>query len=186
MNEYTKGLKKIGQGMFTKCYEDEDGDNVILLSTDVIKECFALWGSKEWEPNDLFLPIERLDYLDSGEMVYRQRKIATGRDVKLRDLKDWHVDLIRWLRINMPTVPQNPYDGYIELYRLFESMPGQFTRYQEQLFDALDDASNTGSDIWMELTPRNLGRIDDNLILLDVFFNIGAVNKTRTSKKRVF
>lgn len=153
----------IKQGRFSKVYS-AGPDHVAIVSEDPIKEGLALFGTKTWKPGQLFMPLERVD-----DSTYKQRRVWVQRGVKHYVSKhQWQ--LYQWLRKNTPRPPEDLDQGYNILYEFFNAIPEQWAMEKEELHLMLSDLSMYGRDIMFEISPRNVGTYQNNLILLDVFF----------------
>src|SRR5690606_11228063 len=56
---------------------------------------------------------------------------------------------------------------------VISSVSHKFSKEKEFLLDALDGCSNYGSNIFFEISPRNVCTDNGKLILIDVFFSRG-------------
>lgn len=144
---YTKGLKLIGKGLFTKCYGSDDSNEVILLSVDQIKECMAFG----WFPEcSLFPIIEKLDYLSDGDFVYKMKRYAKVKSLK-NNLDADQYEIYKTLKLlanKFSDRPHNDYDLYHYWYKTFSTIKDE--ELQQCMLEALDGCSNCGSDINFE------------------------------------
>lgn len=166
----TKGLKLIGQGSFTKCYQ-LNSTTVLLKSTDPIKEAMACG----WFPDSSLFPVVENSAIDG---CYEMEFYPRTRGLKTRlDSDQWQLykDL-KQLFDNRPFI-SNKYDAYSTWYNIFEQLENE--EVKEDLQSALDACCNFGSDINFEISPRNVAVKNGKLILLDCFFSITALEKTR-------
>ena len=167
----TKGLKLIGKGAFTKCYQLND-TTVLLKSEDPIKECMAY----DWFPESDLFPKVGFSSIDGCyEMEYypRVRSLKNNLD---NDQYQIYKDL-REVFNNLET-SINIHDGYSLIYKGFEQLDNEGLK--EIMLEALDACSNCGSDVGFEISPRNVAVKDGKLILLDVFFMKSVLNKVRS------
>ena len=169
----TKGLKLIGKGAFTKCYQLND-TMVLLKSEDPIKECMA----HGWFPeSDLFPKVEFSSIDGCYEMEYFPRVSSLKNNLdseqyqiykELRDIQNkigWSI---------------NVYDSYQKIYEAFEQLDNE--ELKEVMLEALNACSNYGTDICFEISPRNVAVKNGKLILLDVFYIKSVLNKVRGIK----
>lgn len=167
----TKGLKLIGKGAFTKCYQLND-NTVLLKSEDPIKECMA----HGWFPDsDLFPKVEFSSIDGCYEMEYypRVRSLKNSLDP---DQYQIYKDL-REVFNNLET-SINIYDGMNLIYKSFCQIENE--ELQETMIEALHSCGNYGSDVGFEISPRNVAVKNGKLILLDVFFMKSVLNKVRS------
>jgi len=164
-----KELIIIGKGRFSKAYYN--GNSVIVISCDPVKECMSLFGT-----DSLFPTIERLDVLDNGMGVYRmpkyQRITAPKRQLSGTDYSFYR----KLVDISNKPRPFNPYDLYSHWYKLFESELKEYQDYQQQLIGQLDDISNYGTKVCFEVSPRNISACDGKIVLRDIFYIAGALS----------
>jgi hypothetical protein len=159
----TKGLKLIGKGAFTKCYQLND-TTVLLKSEDPIKECMA----HGWFPEtDLFPKVEFSSIDGCYEMEYFPRVTSLKNNLdsdqyqiykELRDIQN----KIGW-SINI-------YESYLEVYKAFEQLDNE--ELKNIMIEALEACGNCGSNVGFEISPKNVAVKKGKLILLDVFYII--------------
>lgn len=178
------GFKKIGTGSFTNCYDMADG-NVLLESIDNVKELFA-YG---WMPESDLLPrIESTDY-DSNKQkageycrYYKAPKYNKVRGYK-KDLKKSDQTIYKQLKSfydNLPPLPTNKKNC---MYTLRDAVKASQLNNElsELLFNCFDCLGNYGTDFWFEISPQNIATDNKgDLILLDCFYYISTLNKTRS------
>lgn len=164
--------KLIGRGAFTKAYLI-DG-RVHLKSSDQIKECMAFG----WFPSSDLFPSVTISHLDGYdyEMDYFPRVSSLKNNLDAPEYAKYLT--LRALAANA-RVPSNTYDGYSVLYGLVESLECEDLR--DDLLEALDGCSNCGSDIWFEISPRNVAVKNGKLVLMDCFYSISALHAKRAS-----
>jgi len=170
-------MKLIGKGCFSKVYE-VDADRVKIVSTDMAKECLALWGFGD---SPLWPVLERIDQLDSGENVFIGKRYKTGRGVKgLLNARSYRLYLALRKCGDCYFQGRNEFDAAQHLRTVFRSMPEEFSEEREAMCAAVDSLLNYGHDVRFEISPRNVAA--DNaggLILLDVFFFRSARPKVK-------
>lgn len=154
----TQKLKLIGKGMFSKVYL-KDEKTVLINSVCYMKECMANWVDSIWFPK-----LEREDY-----QQYTCEYFPKVKSLKSALSKE-HYEIYLQLRsiFNIFDKPRNKYD-------LLDYWRGKFATIsndsiREDLLYFLAEASNYGSDIDFEISPRNVAVKNGNLILLDCFF----------------
>lgn len=166
-------MKLIGRGAFTKAYLLDNG-RVLLKSCDPIKEAMA----HGWFPDSPLFP--KVSYIDveTFEMDYLTRVRAPKRQLNerayalyqaLRDVSDVFCRSLG-----------NKYDGYKDLYYLFETLLNGWEE-KETLLEALNACADWGSDVSFEISPRNISTNDKgDLILADCFFMMSKLEEVRT------
>lgn len=167
----TKGLKLIGKGAFTKCYQLND-TTVLLKSEDPVKECMA----HGWFPDsDLFPKVE----FSSIDGFYEMEFYPRVKSLK-NNLNDDQYQIYKDLRVAMNNVSYtgNMYDSYQAVYNAFNQLDDE--ELKETILEALDACANCGSDVAFEISPRNVAVKNGKLILLDVFFMKSALNEVRS------
>lgn len=167
----TKGLKLIGKGAFTKCYQLND-NTVLLKSEDPIKECMAY----DWFPESgLFPEVE----FSSIEGCYEMEYYPKVRSLK-NNLESDQYQIYKDLRevFNNLETSIDIYKGYSLIYKGFEQLENEDLK--ETMIEALDACTNYGSDVGFEISPRNVAVKNGKLILLDVFFMKSVLNKVRS------
>lgn len=167
----TKGLKLIGKGSFTKCYQLND-TTVLLKSEDPVKECMA-YG---WFPDsDLFPKVEFSSISGFYEMEFYPRVKSLKNN-----LDDDQYQIYKDLRLAMSNIDfvLNIHDSYQKVYDAFDQLDNE--ELKEIMLEALDACTNCGSDVAFEISPRNVAVKNGKLILLDVFFMKSALNKVRS------
>lgn len=164
----TKGLKLIGKGLFSKCYQ-LSAKEVLIQTNDHVKECNALFM-----PYISFIPqIERVDD-DLYVMEYYPKVTSLKNELRPKEYELYKE--LRSLDI-----------GYnVKSYNLMDAWRGQFNtiknkRIREGLNEALDCYGNYGTDICFEISPRNVAVKNGKLILLDCFFIKSQMLKYRTN-----
>ena len=151
-------MKLIGKGSFTKAYLLQNG-RVRLESTDPVKECMAEGYFPE---SKLFPTIKKIEW-----GVYETTYYKPVKSLK-NTLTSLHYSYYKALRDIELRYVQNPYDSYMELSKIFKTLPRQL---QKNLQYAIDGLSNWGTDIGFEISPRNVAVTKTGkLILLDCFF----------------
>lgn len=165
----------IGKGLFTKCYLNEDKVTVNLVSTDYIKECISL----NWFPESRLFPEIKSNDDDTYTMKYFPKVKSLKDNLNSRD---WKLYLI--LRNLTAKYSRNTYDSYCNWREQFETIPDEYEEERTEIIEALDACTNYGSDIGFEISPRNVATDNGNLILLDCFFMISQVSKTRKQLNR--
>lgn len=167
----TKGLKLIGKGAFTKCYQLND-TTVLLKSEDPVKECMA----HGWFPDsDLFPKVE----FSSIDGFYEMEFYPRVKSLK-NNLNDDQYQIYKDLRVAMSNLDYvlNIHDSYEKVYNVFAQLDNE--ELKETMLEALNACSNCGSDVAFEISPRNVAVKNGKLILLDVFFMKSALNKVRS------
>lgn len=167
-----KGLKLIGKGAFTKCYQLSE-DKVLLKTEDPIKECMA----HGWFPDsELFPEVSHSDVEGCYEMKYYPKV----RSLK-NNLSPDQYRLYKELRLIFSEFrqPVNPYDRYNAWHDAFECSDLD-QDIKETMQYALLACGNYGTDVCFEISPRNVAVDDGKVVLLNCFFmesKLKEVNK---------
>ena len=170
----SKGLKLIGKGAFSKCYQLTDS-TVLIKSSCPVKEAMALG----FFPNsELFPTIERLEY--DEESTYTMAYYAkTASLKKALDTDQWAM-YKELRRVFKAPLCSHPHANRYELWRKsFETLQPALA---EIMIDALDGCTNYGLDICFEISPRNVAVKDGKLVLMDCFFMFDALQKVWARK----
>lgn len=165
----TRGLKRIGKGAFSTVYRETE-TTVLIVSDDPVKECMSLG----WFPNSpLFPKVERLecDFDSNGCSLYRMAFFPRHRSLK-NSLKPRQWDLYKTLNRYFNTVlpPYRKGESFEVLKQCFEHCLKFYLIEKEALLEAVDALASYGSDMWFEISPRNVAVKDGELIFLDCFF----------------
>lgn len=168
----TKGLKKIGQGLFSTVYRLNE-TQVLIKSTDYVKECLSM----QWHDSEgIFPEIERVD-----NEFYTCKYYEPVKSLK-NSLNDEHYAVYRELRDLSIGFIKNSHDNYFKWREQFQTVSNEEFRYA--LINMIDNLTNYGTEISFEISPRNVAVENGRLILLDVFFFKDQANKIRTSKSK--
>lgn len=172
-------MKLIGKGAFTKCFLQDCGTKVMLISKDPIKECMG-WG---WFPESKHFP--RVTTIDTEcyEMAYIP-KVALKANL---DADNWQLYQVLRDCFSRSPVVNNKNDLYHEWYKIFSraldiSHNPVVRGGLEDVLAALDACANYGSDIQFEISPRNVRAVNGTLVLMDCFFMVSKLNEVRSSK----
>lgn len=165
----TQGKKKIGRGAFSTVYKETD-TTVLIVSSDPVKECMSLG----WFPESpLFPEVERVEisFDEKGNCLYRMEYLSRPSSLK-KNLDAEHWKIYKTLRDYFSTLfpPFQKDRSYEVLKAAFQDCLEAFPECLEALENALEALANYGSDMWFEISPRNVAVKDGKLILLDCFF----------------
>jgi len=172
----------LGKGFFTAAWKD--GESVVLISSDPLKEALALFA-------DQSLPhvpkIERLECdRRDGSQAYRMPLYTRLSAAKHKDAWKIYKALEKaWTAVAY----KPPYDSRLAIDKsekilddliVSGAVPVSVT---DALREMLDAASNYGQGIALEFAPRNLA-VDSNgqLILLDVMFDAERLSERQPMK----
>lgn len=148
---------QIGKGLFSKVYR-KDENTVLINSVCHMKECLAEFIDSEWFPK-----LETEDF-----QLYICKYYNVSKSVK-GNLNAEHYALYQELRkISLSMRPDNMHALYSFWYEKFQTVSNESLK--EALLDFLDNASNYGSDVNFEISPRNVACDNGKLVLLDCFF----------------
>lgn len=172
--QLVKGLKKLGKGLFTECFELNDSE-VLLVSEDPLKEVYSMG----WLCDTLFPVTEKIDYLSSGESVYKMKRYTKVSSLK-NSLEAEQYEIYKTLRKVQDVLqcPRNLYDSYNAVHEAFSTIENEELR--DKMIEALDDVANYGSDVMFEISPRNVAVDNGKLILLDCFFMRSKAKEMRS------
>jgi hypothetical protein len=176
----TKGLKVIGRGAFTRCYDN--GDTVLLVSSCPVKECMSCGF---WSDSDLFPAIERIDYKDNSQL-FKMKKYNKQKSLKQSLLPEEYqkykmlCDFAKiWYSKTCNIKNQNL--RHTEFCKLVQN--SELTdELKNALLESADGLANYTSNIGFEISPRNIAVDNGKLILLDVFFSVDHLINTRKGK----
>ena len=180
----TKEKKRIGQGSFSTVYE-ETKNTVLIVSCDPVKECMAMG----WFPDSLLFPkIERVDF-DDTRSIYRMKRFDRPNSLK-SSLKAKHWKLYKILRDHFGSTyaPSKLKDSIDALRDHFQTVlkGKEFAREKKILLEAVDALASYGTDMWFEISPRNVAVSNGRLILLDCFFMREKLLEVRKTKRLTF
>jgi hypothetical protein len=163
---------KIGKGLFSTAYLQEDNKTVILKSIDNIKECMSLG----WFPESkYFANTERIE-----DNIYKMKYFKKVKSLK-KSLRPQQYEIYQELRKLDIGFVKNNYDR-LDLWRAqFDTLKNNSIK--NALHEAIDACSNYGSCVSFEISPRNVAVTNTGgLILLDCFFMQDQANKLMTKK----
>jgi hypothetical protein len=178
LKKQVKGLPIIGRGAFTKCFE-LNANEVLLLSCDPVKECNAAG----WMPKtDRLINLERIDY-DGVFALYKAPKMPK---FKVGDLSLPEYALFKQVKKFCNSL-QWPTNDYPRLYyfrdKLKESeLPDDI---KELLVDCGEACMNYGPKLGFEFSPRNLSTKGGKIVFLDCFYLWDILQSVRTGRVRV-
>lgn len=178
LKNQVKGLPIIGRGAFTKCYELNPSE-VLLLSCDPVKECSA----SGWMPDsDRLVNLERIDY-DGIFTLYKAPRLPK---FNVKDLFLSEYALFKQLKKLCSSLqwPNNDYNRlhYFTNKLVASDLPEEI---KELLIDCGEACMNYGHRLGFEFSPRNLSTKDGKIIFLDCFFLLDTLQSVRTGKIRV-
>ena len=162
-------MKQIGKGSFSTVYQ-KNSDKVLIKSDDHVKECLSF----NWHNKSKYIP--NITNVDTGLYEMKLYPKCTKPKQQL-NAKAYNTYLTLKSLFNNVTI-YNKYDAYNIWYKAFSNLKDNTLK--NCLLSVLDSLSNYGSDIYFEISPRNISFTKTgNLILLDCFFF-----KTQLDKKR--
>jgi len=172
--QLVKGLQKLGKGLFTECFALGDSE-VLLVSEDPLKEVYSMG----WLCDTLFPVTEKVDYLSSGESIYKMKRYTKVSSLK-NSLEAEQYEIYKTLRKAQDVLkcPSNIHDSYNAVHEAFSTIEDEQLR--NTMIEALDDVANYGSDVMFEISPRNVAVDNGKLILLDCFFMRSTANEMRS------
>lgn len=163
--------KYFARGAFTKAYRSIDGKWVKLISNCPIKEAMALgWCCdsvhipKIWRinTNTYILPFYPRVSLKSG--------LLPGQYALYKELRRLHANCAA-------NTPKNRLDYYNYWHTVLAEV--SCISAKKALLSILEAASNFGSDIGFEISPRNVAVSNGHLVFLDLFFSVSSLEKVR-------
>lgn len=162
--------KLIGKGSFTKAYQISDSE-VEIVTICPAKECYAMFSQ-----GNMFAPeIEKIDYLDSGESVYRMPLYPKVTAPK-KQLNKKAYAIYQELRKISGTYAMN-YNRFcqeVEASSIEEEA-------KEEIISLISDACNAidCNDMGFEISPRNITTNENgDLIMLDCVFSRKLLRST--------
>ena len=166
---------KIGKGLFSTAYLQEDNKTVILKSIDNVKECMALG----WFPESkYFAKIERLE-----DNIYKMKYFKKVKSLK-ESLRPQQYEIYKELRKLDIVYTKNLHDRLNMWSAQFDTLKNETIK--NALHKAIYACSNYGTCVSFEISPRNVAVTKTGgLILLDCFFmqdQANQVNKLMTKK----
>lgn len=172
----------LGKGFFTTAWDAGDG-TVTLISTDPLKEAIALFSDQSLPhvPKVERLECDRPDGSQAYRMPRYEQLVAKHKDAwKIyRELKKvWTEQACKPLH-----EPRLAWDKSILILDLLRERGAVPVPVTDALENMLDAASNYGSGVALEFSPRNLA-VDGTgeLVLLDVMFDAERVAEYRKKK----
>ena len=164
----TAGLKVIGRGQWTTCFKLNDKE-VLLRSEDGIKEAISFnWGFD----SPVFPKLTRVD-----QCLYTSKYYPKVVSLK-KALKPKQYEIYRELRALTVGYNYKDYDLSNLWRRQFATISNK--RVREALISGIEGASNYGSDVSFEISPRNIAVDKGMLVLLDVFFIQSALKRNKS------
>lgn len=162
-------MKQIGKGSFSTVYQ-KNSNTVLIKSDDYVKECLSF----NWHNKSKYIP--NITKIDCGLYEMKLYPKCTKPKQQL-NTKAYDTYLTLKKLVNNIVI-SNKYNAYDIWYKTFSNLKDNTLK--NCLLSVLDSLSNYGSDIYFEISPRNISFTKTgNLILLDCFFF-----KTQLDKKR--
>lgn len=153
----------IGKGYFSKVYDN--GDNTVLIkTTDPIKE-----GLSMFVDNPRFPKLTRIDH-----NVYLCKKYEKTTSIKNKvDSYEW--SLYSWLKANLGAIwSADDYKYMDKCNSLIKSMP--FPNEVDHFLYTYNDLLNYGTDLRIEISPRNVFIDEGKIVYNDIFFLKSLIN----------
>jgi len=170
-----KNYKQIGKGSFSTVYRKGNDKDVLIISTDPVKECMSL----DWFPESrLFPKVKRISCNEDGSQTYVMKYYGKVTAPK-RQLNKRAYALYKELK-NLSVLCLDENLMYEKWILAFNSLSNRFKNVIEVLQDAVDALTNYGPDICFEISPRNIAATKSgNLVLLDCFFLRSELRKVK-------
>ena len=178
LQQYTRGKKLIGQGAFTKCY-DNGNNTVTLISSCPWKELLSLG----WTPESSRLPdCKRVGHFDDNQ-VYIMPKLDKVTAPK-KQLKPKEYIFYKKLRnlansFYSSTIGCKPHDR-LDVFRDCVKESDLNYKHKQLLIECAESMANYTTQIGFECSPRNVSVKNGKLILLDLFFSLEKLNQVRS------
>jgi hypothetical protein len=174
-NTSSKGLKLIGKGAFSKCYQ-LDVNTVLIKSVCPIKECMALGYFPD---SPLFPTIDRLEYGDTStyKMAYYP-KTASLKKALDADQYAIYKELLELFNtpIRIDLSKKTRYDSWREAFNKLSA------DLASVMLEALDACADYSSDVCFEISPRNVAVKNGKLVLMDCFFMMDKLQEIQAEK----
>lgn len=170
-----KGLKKIGQGAFSKVYALND-KKVLIDTVCSAKLCLE---DSYIEVKGVFPVLKRVwsNEVDNLFSCKRYEKVLAPKQV----LKPEYYEVYKELRELQNTISYVNKTNYDVLETAFNTIKNR--KYKKALLDMLVSLSGWGYDMRFEISPRNIAVNKGRLILLDVFYFHNELMEVRKEKK---
>lgn len=166
------GLKRIGEGAFSKVYR-KSSSKVLIVSNCPAKACLAFSGFMN---NKIFPNLKHIEHVEDDKVLYEMKLYpkCTAPSKQLNALS---------------------YKRYMALKKLHSYARGihdlqiVFSKLEDKylinvLYDVMDSMGDFGYGLEFEISPRNISFTKSgNLILLDVFFFREQLTKNREAKR---
>lgn len=161
-------MKQIGKGSFSTVYQ-KNSNTVLIKSDDYVKECLSF----NWHNKSKYIP--NITKIDRG--LYKMKLYPKCTKPKQQLNTKAYDTYLTLKKLFNNIVISNKYNAYDIWYKTFSNLKDNTLK--NCLLNILDSLSNYGSDIYFEISPRNISFTKSgNLILLDCFFF-----KTQLDKK---
>ena len=155
----------IGRGKFTTV-KQLDSASALVITTDPLKEIYTF----DWLNADLFPRFEKIDTTRDLKTIYKTKLLQkVTKPSEQLNADSFAIYKILRDKLKNYIQPQNKYDGYTKLHDLFSSIESDDLR--ETMIDTLDSYANFTSALGFEISPRNVMRDGDKIILSDLFFD---------------
>lgn len=175
-------LKLIGRGAFSRVYSIPSNDKeVFIKSCDPVKELMA----NGWFPDSERFPRTRHAVNLEGEEGYIQERFEKVSSLK-KSLIPSEYKLYKELETLFKGYSDT--DNYHRAIRSDNSMyflikelknSNLSSEVKEILISALEECGNFGTDVCLEVSPRNVAVRDGKLVFLDLFFLQKYLTKVR-------
>ena len=165
--------------MFTTAYLNEK-EECILKTFDTVKMSISEGYCSE---HRLFPPIERVGEIYHGgksmvmlKMEYFPRVTSIKNNVSPRQWRLYKAlrDVFRAVMME-----RGRWEYMDLLYDTFRKMPSEFANEKEALVEMVDQLRNYMTFVGFEISPRNVAVKGGKLVLLDCFFDMDLLAKTR-------
>lgn len=163
--------KCFARGAFTKAYKSIDGKWVKLISSCPIKEAMAFG----WCCDSAHIP--KIMCINTNTYIlpfYPRVNLKSGL---LPNQYALYKELRRLQAEGQAKKPKNRLDYYNHWHTVLAEVSCNSAK--KALLNILEAASNYGSDIDFEISPRNVAVSNGHLVFLDLFFSVSSLKKVR-------
>jgi hypothetical protein len=169
----------LGKGMFSKAYRI--GEKVIVLTSDMSKECIAIFCQGE---NPHIPKMERLDDIN-GKDCYL---MPYYKPLKASEKEAWkQYKALKEAIDSVPYQERQKYTCFAGYKKAILDCPSISWNLKEACLCIVENMQSYTDCIFLEISPRN-AKVDENgkLILLDIVGISDELEKMRKKKKERF
>lgn len=182
----TKGLPMIGKGLFSYVYYIKEGqqDRALIATCDTLKECYSLgWMPEKDDSLPCFFPqdVRKIDTCDDGNYcLYSMPLYTCMSSLKECLLPEAYAVYQALRKLQTRLFGLAVWDAVKEIQK-DTNLPEPV---KEMLIDGLEAMGNYGTDIGIEVSPRNVAVSEGKLVLLDIFYIRSMALKVRHGSRK--